>query len=168
MEPPRQIIRQNNAVLSLGFLPRAAKRNQSGRYVKSESWRFQMTTKTIQPNTKDQLATAFKGNMTMLAAFIASEIEKKTAAKLQWKFHPTDGDFRRRKDWNAYGFLTFQLADNRNGTIVAGMSDGPTPRYAFDGALNALTEEMELKDLPRIVSDLASDLMQQLGLSKRK
>jgi hypothetical protein len=126
-----------------------------------------MTNKTIEPNTGDQRAMSFKGNMTMLAAFIASEIGKKTAAKLQWRFHPNDGDFRRRKDWDAYGFLTFQLADNHNGTIVAGVSGGPTPRYAFDGALNALTEEVELKDLPSIVGDLAGDLIRQLGLAKR-
>jgi len=112
-------------------------------------------------------AAQFKGNMEMLAAFISHHISEATSAKPEWTFSMERGDYRRRKDWKAYGFLTFKLPDGRNGTVVAGIS-GPSPfRYAFDGPLNVLSENNGLRDLPKVIGDLVNELMGQLGLAKQ-
>ena len=112
-------------------------------------------------------AAQFKGNMEMLAAFIAHHISAATSAKPEWIFSMERGDYRRRKDWMAYGFLTFKLTDGRSGTVVAGIS-GPLPyRFGFDGALKTLGENIEIGDLPKIAEVLVDDLIGQLGLTKR-
>jgi len=126
-----------------------------------------VTTKNPKDDDCAGGAELFNGTMELFAAFIAEGISNSTLAKPKWRFHLSDGDFRRRKEWNTYGFLTFNLPDGRSGTVVAGVSSPSSPRYAFDGSVRVLAENMELDDLPNVVGDLVNDLMVQLGLAKR-
>ncbi len=111
-----------------------------------------------------ETATAFTATMKLIAAFISNGLQRHSRKLHTVQFSPSEGGFRRRDEWSEYGFFHLQLADGPSATLVAGT--GPSGHFSFDGSDSPIAKNVELNEIPELLTTLVEFMARELGLRK--